>query len=110
MIEIVVFRKKGGVVAFEVSGHANYAKKGSDIVCAAVSVLAQTAVGAMQEIVGDCEYEIKQDGYLRCAIPGNIGEQLKEKAQLILETMVIGFYQIEMEYKKFVSIRVKEVL
>lgn len=38
--------------AFEISGHAGYADKGSDIVCAAVTSSVQLAVNTMMDIVG----------------------------------------------------------
>ncbi len=41
--------KNGALLAGSVSGHALFAKKGSDIVCAAVSVLMRTSVSVLQE-------------------------------------------------------------
>lgn len=108
MIKIEVFRKDGKILSFEVNGHAGYAARGKDIVCAAVSVLAQTAAGAMQEIAGLCDYSIR-DGHLKCEIPSTLTENNRKKAEIIMETIIVGFIQIQMEYKKFVRIQVKEV-
>lgn len=108
MIEIQVFRAEGKVISFEVNGHANFANYGNDIVCAAVSVIAQTAVGAMQEIIGACDYTIR-DGYLRCSISKDISKEKKEAAAIIMESMIVGFYQIHKEYTQYVFIQVKEV-
>ena len=38
----------GWIESFCASGHAGYAADGPDIICAAVSVLAQTAIGSLQ--------------------------------------------------------------
>ena len=38
----------GWIETFSASGHAGYAADGPDIICAAISVLAQTAIGSLQ--------------------------------------------------------------
>lgn len=43
MVTIIV-TDDGDTMKIEISGHANYAPKGQDIVCAAISAIAETAV------------------------------------------------------------------
>ena len=50
MVIVTVTRDvKGKIVQFEATGHADFAKSGEDIVCAAVSSLLQTTLLGLQE-------------------------------------------------------------
>jgi uncharacterized protein YsxB (DUF464 family) len=109
MININIIRDKEGFVwEFTIEGHADAGEEGKDIVCAAVSAVAYTALGALGELAGIEQY-IEEDGYMNCHIPLDIAGEEKYKAQIILDTMVIGFKQIEFAYKKFVSVMDEEV-
>lgn len=110
MIEISIQRHKAGhVKGFEVSGHANFDEYGRDIVCCAISVLAQTAIMGLVEYVGlDCKYEIK-DGYLLCRIPEEADSQKRTKIDAIVETMILGMNNIKQGYPSYVTIECKEV-
>jgi len=109
MINIsIVTDKKGFVWGFEIKGHAGYDEYGKDIVCAAVSTLAYTAVGAISEMTKMVTYSQK-DGYMKCNIPRNISDDNKNTIKIILDTIVIGFKQIELSYKGYVKVIIKEV-
>ncbi|NLD46342.1 MAG: ribosomal-processing cysteine protease Prp [Clostridiaceae bacterium] len=109
MIKISIIRNDEGFIReFTVKGHAGYAEEGSDIICSAVSVLAYTAAGALKEMAGIDGYTEKH-GFMKCTVPADISGPEKEKAEIILETIVLGFKQIEHSYKKFVSVLDKEV-
>ena len=111
MIKIHIIRDKSGFIwQFEVKGHAGYSKPGKeDIVCAAVSVTAFTAVGALDELAGLKECFREKDGYMLCSIPSDISEVKKQTVRIILETTVVGFKQIEIEYSRYVSVLEEEV-
>jgi uncharacterized protein len=109
MINIHIVRDKEGFIwEFSVSGHAEYSERGSDIVCAAVSVLTQTTVAALEELVGLKKYQ-KREGKLRCSIPIDILGEEKYKAGIILETMAIGLRQLKRSYRKYIAILDEEV-
>ena len=109
MIEINIIRdKQNNIQKFKIEGHAGFSKHGSDIVCAAISAIAYTAVGAMKNMVGTCDYEEK-DGYMECIVPQNISYEKRKIANIILETVVLGFKQVEFSYRKYVSVSEKEV-
>lgn len=40
MIQVIVKKQNGNITGFHMEGHAGYADRGSDIVCASISVLA----------------------------------------------------------------------
>jgi len=109
MIRIHVVRdKKGFICEFTVKGHAGFRVQGSDIICSAVSAIAYTAVGALEGLAGIsgcCE----EEGYMKCSIPTDISDETADKVQIILETTVIGFKQIEFSYRKYVTVFDEEV-
>jgi uncharacterized protein YsxB (DUF464 family) len=109
MINISIVRDKTGFIwEFTVKGHAGFGEYGSDIVCAAVSAIAYTALGALDELTGIRNYT-ERDGYIKCSIPSDTPEDARSKARIILEAMTIGFKQIENEYGKYVSVMNEEV-
>jgi uncharacterized protein len=110
MINVNVVRDKEGFIwQFSVKGHAGFEKSGKDIVCSAVSVTAYNAVGALSELVGLKNFYSEKNGFMLCIIPENINTDLKSTVKIILETTVIGFKQIELSYRKYVSVLDEEV-
>lgn len=111
MINISIVRDKDGFIwEFAVKGHAGADKYGKDVVCAAVSAIAYTALGALDELAGIKSFT-EEDGYIKCTIPTDIPEERKSVVKIILETMAIGFKQIRYTplYKKYMSILDEEV-
>lgn len=108
MVRVKVFRETSGrVTGFTASGHAGFATKGSDIVCAAVSVLTQTAVLALPRHAGVTpKVSIDDDsGWLECQLPDTLSAIDGERAQVILETMVTGISEVAREYSDFVTLK-----
>lgn len=110
MIQVQVFQNKSVIRGFEVSGHAGYEAKGQDIVCAGVSALTQTALLGLEKFVpGHYQYEICQEGYLKCRLDTDIDNQKLKDAQVILETMLLGLESIQEQYGDYIVIAVQEV-
>jgi len=110
MIRIKIARNRDGfITGFTAEGHAGYAECGSDIVCAAVSVTAYTAVGALENLAGLKGIYTEKDGYMSCNIPEEMPEEVKQTVKIIMETTVIGFKQIEYSYGSYVRVFDKEV-
>lgn len=92
------------ITGYQVKGHANYSEPGEDIVCAAVSSLAQTGVYALEKLL-ECDLTVTiKKGYLACKLPEKIGSGTLKHGSLILETIIIGFYETAMNYSQWVSI------
>ena len=54
MIKVTIYQSsEGEILGFAIQGHAGYAESGSDIVCAAVSVLAQNTVNSIEQFTQD---------------------------------------------------------
>lgn len=106
MIKAILYNNDHGIVGFEISGHADYANIGEDIVCAAVSILATTTVNSLEvQLNQSSSYEVgEKSGYLKCCLPPNLTEDDHNKSQVILKTLEIGLKSIEQEYKGYIKI------
>lgn len=104
MITVTVRRNAAGRVdGFQSEGHAEYADYGEDIVCAAVSVLTQTAVLGLTHHAG-LEIEVEQSpGWLQCVLKS--GSEAEGAAAAILETMILGLDAIARQYPAQVRVR-----
>ncbi|MGB7605196.1 MAG: ribosomal-processing cysteine protease Prp [Lutisporaceae bacterium] len=110
MVKIEINRNKAKhITSYKLTGHTGYSKLGEfDIVCSAVSVLAQTAVQGLKVIADiDIKYEIK-DGYLSCQLPKELNDKQQLMSIAILETMFVGLKNIEENYRKHIDVRENE--
>lgn len=88
MIEI---RHDGGKVT--VKGHANYAEPGQDIVCAAISTLSQVFVASVEGLTAAQIKTAQTGGYMEIVI-----EESTERAQVLLDSFLLGCRMIADEY------------
>ena len=101
MIEIKIYRNsQGRISGYDIRGH--HGEYGSDIVCAGISSLAQTALkGIGQHLHRDVKYDIAS---------GDLHVKLKrapdELTDAILETMLIGLYDVREYDPEEISISV----
>jgi len=106
---LVVFRQNaaGALLGFQVSGHADYAQWGNDIVCAAVSALAQTTALGLQQAVGLGErlHLETRPGFLDCRLPQGLARDEKEKAALLLQTLRAGLLAVAESYAGYVQVQ-----
>lgn len=95
MIEVSV--RRDGIT---VSGHAGYAPQGQDIVCAAVSVLAQNLIESIGALAGDrIEYSVS---------PGRVGinyRDLSGESKLLVDSFFIGICMVAGGYPGNVTIQ-----
>lgn len=106
MIRIVVQRNPSGDIAhFRVEGHSGSAKKGEDIICAAVSVLTQNAVNSVEALLGVEMSHESEDGFLEVDVPSIVDEGLRQKIQLLLSSMTYGLRAQAEIYPHYVRIR-----
>ncbi|MBR1748150.1 MAG: ribosomal-processing cysteine protease Prp [Clostridia bacterium] len=105
MISVTITRERGRIDRVSVSGHAGYAGYGKDVVCAAVSAVAQTALMGLMHYESSVEY-VRDDekGYLSFSVPKGKNEAV---LQGIVETAVIGLKDIATGYGTFVKVEEK---
>ena len=82
---------------FELTGHANFAPYGQDIVCAGVSALSIAAVNGLEHFLSVAPQVEETEGFLTCVL-SELDERELEQAQWILQTMRLGIEEIQRTY------------
>src|SRR5690625_2519829 len=106
VIQVTVWRQNQSIRSIEISGHAESGPYGHDLVCAGVSAVSIGAVNAVMEL-SDIDVKVEQGGkggYLKIALPALLRDKEMEKAQLLLEGMLVSLRTIENEYGEFIRI------
>lgn len=105
MIQVDIFYQESGIKGFTVTGHAGYAPSGEDIVCAAVSVLTQTALLGLNDYLhSKPQWKIDDQGFLECWLAQGMTAGDEEKSQVILHTMELGLLNIQQSYEQYLTI------
>ena len=106
MTRITLFRSRSHAIGFEAEGHTGYAEEGSDIVCAAISVLTQGAVIGLKEVIGlEIALDIA-DGYM---LPKKISAAQQHDAELILNTMAASIASLAETNGDYIKLTDREV-
>ena len=84
MIKAILYISGGEIRGFDVSGHAEYAPYGEDIVCAAVSILTIATVNSLEAQLGEVQAQVAEEGRVTCFLP----EQLDDRRLLIAQSIL----------------------
>ncbi len=102
--------KKSNILGYVMEGHTGYDEYGKDIVCAAVSVLAQTGVISLQKNLNlDNLTCVIKDGYIQVQLPKKINDDDFKNAQIVLKTVLIGIKSIMESYSGYITLKYREV-
>ena len=109
MTRITIYRHQETFRGFECESHAGYAEEGSDIVCAAISVLVINTINSITELVG-CLMDVEADednAYIRA----DFVDAPTPEADLLMRSMILGLSGIEDDPKtaEFVDMIFEEV-
>ena len=97
------------ITGFSIKGHSGYAEEGSDIVCAAVSVLALTTDHALCRLVGLSPIERGgEDGYMEVHLPDGMSQQQMHDAQLLMSALHLGLENIAQDYPRYVRLTTRK--
>ena len=106
MINISIYQnEQDEYTGFRMEGHAGYAKRGQDIVCAAVSVLVINTINSIESMTEDrFEDRVREEnGEIDFRI---ISSPISDSAELLLRSLVLGLKGILSEYgNKYLKIR-----
>jgi hypothetical protein len=105
VIIVQVFRNDDGSIdRFSIKGHANFAKRGEDIVCAGVSAVTVGTVNSIETLTG-VEMDAKmKNGFLSASLPVLEKDETWSQVQLLLESMVLMLTDIAESYGKYIQI------
>jgi uncharacterized protein YsxB (DUF464 family) len=107
MIVLSVNREAGKIKGFTVEGHARSAPHGEDLVCAAVSMMAQSVLLGLHhhvQIGFDCDID-EGTGRLTCRLPAEMAPEQYLKAEAVIETMVLGCRNLQETYPQYVCVK-----
>lgn len=105
MINAIIYVSADNYKGYVIQGHSGMAESGHDVVCAAVSVLTQTAIlGLDAYLLQKPDWKIDDNGYLECWLPDDLPDEQRRSAQIIIHTMELGLKSIEKEYRKFLKV------
>lgn len=93
----VSFKSDGSSLDLVIKGHAYSAKKGQDLICAAISAI---AIGGLNALKSD--YDIKiAEGYI------SIKGKLSEEDMIVIHTIITQIETVQEKYPEYVSIERK---
>ena len=108
MIRVTIYQdSEQKISGFAMRGHAGYAESGSDIVCAAASVLAQNAVNSIEQFTDDSfTVDVNEEsGELYFRIEAGYSKE----TELLLDSLILGLQGIEEEYMEYIDVIFEEV-
>ncbi|MBP1927257.1 uncharacterized protein YsxB (DUF464 family) [Sedimentibacter acidaminivorans] len=109
MINVTMHKSNDLYDGFVVSGHSEYGTIGTDIVCAAVSILSYTALNSMNLVAGisnsDITYDVEEDtGFLKIKTQRN-----NEKTDVIYRNFLVGIKLLLEDYNNYITLNYEEV-
>ncbi|MBO0475934.1 ribosomal-processing cysteine protease Prp [Vagococcus sp. DIV0080] len=106
MIE-ATFKQKDNdhIISFEMTGHADFAEVGSDIVCAAASSLSINAVNSIEQLAGYQPIVEVEDGYLYVEPLSELSDKQLDVTHILLTSLLIGLKDIEEEYRDYIQVK-----
>lgn len=115
MIKFKIYKDKHeNIVGYMVKGHAGYDVSGKDIVCAAISVLSQTALISLNKVCKieekDLFYEIDEKiGYMNVSLVDKISRAQRDSANIVLRTLELGVKEVRKSYPEYITLEYGEV-
>ena len=108
MITVTVFNKNNEIVGVQLEGHAEYGRRGKDIVCSAVSILYINLVNSLESFTKD---EKELNGDTKINFQNVILKNMPSaEAELLFQSFMLGITTIEQKYgRKYISILNQEV-
>lgn len=92
--------------AFSCSGHAEYADKGHDIVCAAVSILVINTANSIEQLTNANFVASEDDGIINFVFK----DVPDEKSKLLMDAMILGLDEIQKLYgKKYLKLETEKI-
>ncbi len=107
MIKATFYRRDGYPYGFQVTGHAEYAEEGKDIVCSAVSALVENTINSLETFTSDSIVSrVDEDGSVRVKIRGEVSPE----SELLLKSLRLGLCKIYDQYgDDYITVFLREV-
>ena len=108
MTNIKLYARKGGdIFGLQVKGHAGFGVRGTDVVCASVSILVINTINSIQKLTSDkCNEKVNAR---KATIDFEIDGDVSPQSALLFQSLKLGLEGISAEYPGNVKITVEEV-
>lgn len=105
VLRVLWMEKEGEITGFHIQGHAGDAEEGENIVCAAVSAIAQcTAMGIMDVAGVQPKAIVMADGDMLFALPEELTGEQRRSVFVLMQTMRIGLDSIALDNRDIIEI------
>jgi len=109
MISVTIHKTIDSFDGFVVEGHSEYGEIGTDIVCAALSILSYTALNSMNLVAGispeDISYDVEEEtGFLKINTKKN-----NDKTDVIYRNFLVGIKLLLEDYNNYITLNYEEV-
>ena len=104
MIKAVFYKKNGAFTGFSISGHADYADEGQDVVCASVSSAGMFAANTVTDFLKADADVSAENNLLELMLKNHC-----ESAEKLIESLHTHIGFISQDYKGTIRISVLEV-
>ncbi len=110
MIRAVLYRDADGrFTEYAAKGHAGYAEEGSDIVCAAVSVLGATCVNSLESVCGVVPEVVENTpGALRFRLPSPLSADKRHDAQVLMNALRQGLSDVAEQFPQYLQLSIRD--
>ena len=98
------FTQDDRITGFSVSGHSDYAEKGADIVCAAISAVVSMAEATINDVCGaKAKVRVKdEEARITLTLPVSCDEE--ESVQAVLAGMMLYLCSLRDEYPDYIEV------
>ena len=104
MIDVFICKSGDHYIRFQVKGHAGYAERGKDIVCASVSALTialENSLGSLSDVpIMTAEYINEERPSIVIPVPS-------DKTDLLIEAYKIGIVGVQETYPDYVKLHLE---
>ena len=100
-----------GFHIFEISGHAEYADEGLDIVCAGISATVINSLNLVMKLLGNNVKfnENQEEGYMKLdVVKNNFNQSTREFLELTIENLYESLQQISDIYPNHLKIKIEK--
>ena len=105
MIRVTLYHSGEIWTGYRAEGHSGYAEEGSDIICAAVSVLGATCVNSLESVCGVIPEILQNRAGL---LEFRLTEASDPGAQILMKALKQGLSDIEEQYPDYIKISIQE--
>lgn len=104
MVDVYICKNDGHYTQFYAEGHADYAKRGKDIVCAAVSALTLTLYNSLMEL---SDVPIMEKQYVCQEKPNLFIPCPSDKTDLLISQYKIGIEGVQEAFPDYVTLHLE---